>query len=200
MSSLNPHSIDVRVNAILHIIKRFVPKIKLPAAMSKENAIGFFQKIHLSRSAGTASINWSNTPVQAVLNPPCLTSDWTGVSDRLGKALVGHAGPITGQMRRFNRCLTRPVQPANAGRARKSIGQTLPSQSLVEHSGSSTARTGVFDQSMLAVGLVPHSLSSPVQFQNRTINTRLCKDHRLVHHYPSEKGLEDELSSSGEEF
>ncbi|PLW27899.1 hypothetical protein PCANC_27555 [Puccinia coronata f. sp. avenae] len=130
MSSLNPHSIDVRVNAILHIIKRFVPKIKLPAAMSKENAIGFFQKIHLSRSAGTASINWSNTPVQAVLNPPCLTSDWTGVSDRLGKALVGHAGPITGQMRRFNRCLTRPVQPANAGRVPALTGQTRPFEHL----------------------------------------------------------------------
>jgi hypothetical protein len=44
MSSLNPHSIAVTVNAILHIMKRFVPKIKLPATMSKENAIGFFQK------------------------------------------------------------------------------------------------------------------------------------------------------------
>ncbi|PLW14499.1 hypothetical protein PCASD_13078 [Puccinia coronata f. sp. avenae] len=55
----------------------------------------------------TASINWSNTPVRAVLDPPCSTSDRTGVSDRLGKASVGHAGseehrsnpakPITGR-------------------------------------------------------------------------------------------------------
>ncbi|PLW41044.1 hypothetical protein PCASD_07961 [Puccinia coronata f. sp. avenae] len=35
----------------------------------------------------TASINWSNTPVRAVLDPPCSTNDWNGVSDRLGKPL-----------------------------------------------------------------------------------------------------------------
>jgi hypothetical protein len=44
MSGLNPHSIAVTVDAILHIMKRFVPRIKLPATMSKENAIGFFRK------------------------------------------------------------------------------------------------------------------------------------------------------------
>ncbi|PLW29818.1 hypothetical protein PCASD_25482 [Puccinia coronata f. sp. avenae] len=74
----------------------------------------------------TASINWSNTPVRAVLDPPCSTSDRTGVSDRLGKASVGHAGPITGQTRRFDRCSTRPVRPVNAGRVPALTGQTRP--------------------------------------------------------------------------
>ncbi|PLW38928.1 hypothetical protein PCASD_11702 [Puccinia coronata f. sp. avenae] len=68
------------------------------------------------------SINLLNTPVQAVLNPPCWTSDWTSVSDRLGKALVGHAvnagrvpaltGPTRPFEHRSNRCVQPVIGPA----------------------------------------------------------------------------------------
>jgi hypothetical protein len=47
------------------------------------------------RMCHTAGINWSYKAGQAMLDPTCLTSDWTGRSNQCSCQLVGQAFPIS---------------------------------------------------------------------------------------------------------